>query len=164
MKKMKDIDYKIMAELIKNAKVSDRKLASKLDVSQPTVTRRRAMLEREQLLDYTALPNFNKLGFDMMIFTFLSGSHTEPSEFFQKLNNFVKNNSNVIYSSGGYGLQMEFIVISIHRNYSHYAKFRKDLHSALVGQLKVMQTFIVSFSGNTVLKNLSFNNFVNEIH
>ena len=110
------------------------------------------------------IPNFNKLGFDMMIFTFLSGSHTEPSEFLQKLNNFVKNSSNIIYSSGGYGLQMEFVVVSIHRNYSHYTKFRNDLHSALVGQLKVMEAFIVSFNGNAILKNLNLRDFVNELH
>jgi len=45
MTKLKVIDYKILFELTKNSKISDRKLAKKVGVSQPTITRRRAKLE-----------------------------------------------------------------------------------------------------------------------
>ena len=62
MATLKDMDFKILAELMKNSKASDRNLAKKLGVSQPTVTRRRAALERRRLLDYTAIPNLKELG------------------------------------------------------------------------------------------------------
>ncbi|UCE96610.1 MAG: AsnC family protein [Candidatus Bathyarchaeota archaeon] len=44
--KLKKIDYMILFKLTKNSKFSDRKLARKFGVSQPTVTRRRAALEK----------------------------------------------------------------------------------------------------------------------
>jgi DNA-binding Lrp family transcriptional regulator len=47
MSTLKDVDLKILSELMKNSKASDRQLAKKIGVSQPTVTRRRARLERE---------------------------------------------------------------------------------------------------------------------
>lgn len=56
--KLKNIDYMILSELIKNSKTSDRKLAKIVGVSQPTVTRRRINLEKEGLLEYTITPNF----------------------------------------------------------------------------------------------------------
>jgi len=56
--KLKNIDYMILSELIKNSKTSDRKLAKIVEVSQPTVTRRRINLEKEGLLEYTIIPNF----------------------------------------------------------------------------------------------------------
>ena len=47
MKDLKPIDYKILFELMKDSHRSDRQLAKALGVSQPTVTRRRAMLRRK---------------------------------------------------------------------------------------------------------------------
>jgi transposase len=51
MTKLKDVDFKIIFELMKNSKISDRELAKKIGVSQPTVSRKRAKLEKEGLLE-----------------------------------------------------------------------------------------------------------------
>jgi len=64
---LKPVDYEILSQLIKNSKISDRKLAGKLGVSQPTVTRKRAKMEKAELIDYTAVPNFAKLGFEIRV-------------------------------------------------------------------------------------------------
>ena len=64
MKDLKPIDYGIFAELVKNARLSDRQLAKILNVSQPTITRRRNELEKRGLLDYTAILDIRKLGFE----------------------------------------------------------------------------------------------------
>lgn len=53
MKKLKDVDYKIISELMKDSRISDRKLAKAVGVSQPTVSRKRALLQKEELLDFT---------------------------------------------------------------------------------------------------------------
>ena len=61
---------KLLAELMKNSKTSDRELATKLGVSQPTVSRIRAKLEREGYIkEYTLVPDFHKLGFEIMAVT-----------------------------------------------------------------------------------------------
>jgi DNA-binding Lrp family transcriptional regulator len=55
MKRQK-LDLKLIAELMKNSKQSDRELAKKLGVSQPTVTRTRTRLEKEGYIkEYTLI-------------------------------------------------------------------------------------------------------------
>ena len=60
MKELKQIDYKLLFELMKNSHRSDRQLAKALGVSQPTVTRRRAILEKDYIEGYTVIPKFGK--------------------------------------------------------------------------------------------------------
>jgi len=67
----KSLDLFIVSELLKNAKRSDRALAKKLGVSQPTVTRRRAKVEKELVDGYTAIPRWHKLGYEILAFTFV---------------------------------------------------------------------------------------------
>ena len=72
---LKTLDLQICSELLKNSKVSDRELARKLGVSQPTITRRRAKLERIQVIrEYTFIPDFPKLGYHILAITLLKYS------------------------------------------------------------------------------------------
>src|SRR3972149_8729080 len=71
MKELKPIDYKLLFELMKDSHRSDRRLAKALGVSQPTVTRRRAMLEKNYIEGYTIIPKFGQIGFEIAAFTFL---------------------------------------------------------------------------------------------
>ena len=45
---LKKIDYRILAELMKNSRLSDRELAKRMRVSQPTVSRIRTQLEKDR--------------------------------------------------------------------------------------------------------------------
>lgn len=49
---------RLLREMLKNSKRSDREIAKSLEVSQPTVTRTRARLEKEYLETYTVIPDF----------------------------------------------------------------------------------------------------------
>ena len=71
MKELKPIDYKILLELMKDSHRSDRQLAKSLGVSQPTVTRRRTMLEENFIEEYTVIPKFGQIGFEIAALTFL---------------------------------------------------------------------------------------------
>lgn len=55
VKKLKLLDYRLLLELMKDAKRSDRQLANILGISQPTVSRKRAFLEKELIDGYTAI-------------------------------------------------------------------------------------------------------------
>jgi len=150
MKQLKDVDFKILFELIKNSKISDRKLAQKIGVSQPTVTRRRAMLEKEELIDYTSIPNFAKLGFEIMAFTFASGNHNE------KIDELISKSPNLIFASSGQGLGMDKTFISLHKNYSDYAKFVKELESKWRKHLTKLDNFIISFKSDDIFRQITF--------
>lgn len=67
---MKEAELKLISELMKNSRQSDRELAKAIGVSQPTVTRMRTRLEKEGIIkEYTAIPNFARLGYQIMAVT-----------------------------------------------------------------------------------------------
>ena len=61
--------FRLVSEMLKNSKKSDRELAGILGVSQPTVSRTRARIEKEYIKTYTIIPDFQKLGYQIMAFT-----------------------------------------------------------------------------------------------
>jgi DNA-binding Lrp family transcriptional regulator len=71
MKELKPIDYKLLFELMKDSHRSDRQIAKALGVSQPTVTRRRGLLEKNYIEGYTIIPKFGQIGFEIAALTFL---------------------------------------------------------------------------------------------
>ena len=52
---------------MKNSHQSDRAVANRLNVSQPTITRARVELEKEYVKEYTLIPDFPKIGYEIMV-------------------------------------------------------------------------------------------------
>ena len=64
---MKKIMMRLLLELMKDSKRSDRELAKVLGVSQPTVSRMRSRLVKEGIIrEFTVIPNFVKMGYENM--------------------------------------------------------------------------------------------------
>jgi Lrp/AsnC family leucine-responsive transcriptional regulator len=62
---LREIELRVLSELIKNSRISDRELGKKLRMSQPTVSRIRNKLENEGYIkEYTLIPDFQKLGYE----------------------------------------------------------------------------------------------------
>jgi DNA-binding Lrp family transcriptional regulator len=157
MKKISGIDRKILAELLKNSKESDRKLAKKIGVSQPTVTRRRTMLEKEVIDSYTLVPNWVKLGFKLLVITFTKSSEARSSiekleETVEKSKKWMMQHSNVLVCAGSRGMGMGGFMISIHKDYSEFDKFMRDHDLALGKYLDDVQNVIVNIDGGRILK------------
>ena len=160
MLKLNDLDYKILFELMKNSKISDRKLAKEIGVSQPTVTRRRARLEREGVLEYTAIPNFEKLGLGIIAFLFTKWNpeiyQVSKEEFVKKTDNFVKKRPNLILVSSGQGLGMTRMGMSIHKDYADFVKFATDLKTEWGPYVEEIKFFIISVGADRFLRKLTF--------
>jgi len=165
--KLKDIDYKILVELMKNSKRSDRQLAKQLGVSQPTVTRRRARLEKEALLEYTAIPDFKKIGFEIMALSFSKWTSKAvaemlPTEDFTKnVQMFFSKYPNVIFATtGGHGLRgMDSASISIHKDYSDYSRWVNEIRMHWGNYISEFETFIISLKSSQVVRQISFKHF-----
>jgi DNA-binding Lrp family transcriptional regulator len=135
---------KLLFALIDNSKRSDRELAKALDLSQPTITRKRSNLEKGGYIrEYTAIPNLAKMGYDFIAVTFLSFAEAKP-ELFDKAREWTKNQPSVIFASNGEGLGMNSIMLSIHKNYASYSKLIIDLRQDWQPNLKEIETFIIS--------------------
>jgi DNA-binding Lrp family transcriptional regulator len=157
MQNLKPIDYAILSALMKNSKISDRQLAKQIGVSQPTVTRRRARMEKERLLDYTAIPDFAKLGFEILAFTYATSKKPgTPDEQVPKAKSFFDKRDDVIFVSTGSGNERNRMNISLHRSYSDYVKFARALEKEWGDSMTNRTSFIVSLKGDTIIRNLTF--------
>lgn len=157
MKGLKPIDYKLLFELMKDSHRSDRQIAKALGVSQPTVTRRRAMLEENYIEGYTVIPKFGKIGFEILALTFLKQkpeckTQQEKEAFVKKLNEWYMTQPNVVLVREGRGMGWDSVCVSIHENYSDYAEFMRA-HDSQVSDLEVeSQTFIADLAPGVVIK------------
>ena len=78
---VKDIELKLISELMKNSRRSDRELAKAIGVSQPTVSRLIRRLEKEgKIKEYTVIPDFRQLGFSIMAVVFLGKQESMKEE------------------------------------------------------------------------------------
>jgi DNA-binding Lrp family transcriptional regulator len=164
MTKLKDIDFKIIFALMKNSKISDRELAKTVGVSQPTVSRRRTKLEKEGLLDYTAIPDFRKLGFQIMAFSFSKWTPEaltellDKEEFVKQVQKFFSRFPNVIFATtGGSGLGgMDSASISVHKDYNDYTKFMKEIKREWGKNVAAFDSFIFSLGSDDVVRPITF--------
>jgi len=156
---------KLLHELVKNSKRSDRDLAKILGVSQPTLTRMRRRLERDNyILDYTAIPNMTKLGFEIIAFTFLNIDRFDPktgeldSALGERAHKWVSHSSKIIFAAGGEGLHgSNCMMISVHRDFTDYTDFISDFRSQWAARVKDMDSFLVSLKAK-MPKPFSFRN------
>jgi DNA-binding Lrp family transcriptional regulator len=162
LKKLKALDYEVLSELMKNSKTSDRSLAKKLGVSQPTITRRRGTLEKEGYLKYTGIPDFKKVGLKLMAFNFLSwtsegetASVTRAKDFIEKVSSFLRRYPNVIFAATGKGLGMGRVSISLHKDYADYVNFIRSLQHEWGQYLDKHDVFLVSLESDHVIRQLS---------
>jgi len=151
----------LLCELIKNSRRSDRDLAKILGFSQPSVSRLRKILEREAILQYTAIPDFSYLGFDLMVFTLYRMK--EPSHpLREKAEKWLKEQPNVVFSSEGQGMEADRVMISVHRNYADFSEFHQKFRRELGPHFESFKTFLVSLRGHKISRLFTFNDLVTQ--
>ena len=157
MKELKSIDYKILFELMKDSHRSDRQLAKSLGVSQPTVTRRRAMLEENFIDGYTIVPKFSQIGFEIAAFTFLKTkirfkTGDEKTQALEKMKDWYMKQPNVVLVLDGRGMGWDAICISLHKNFANFAEFIRAHDSELADCVFESQTFHADLKTGIVIK------------
>lgn len=157
MKELKPIDYKLLFELMKDSHRSDRQLARALGVSQPTVTRRRALLEQNYIDGYTIIPKFGKIGYEIAAFTFLKSklkkqTGKEREEALKKLNEWYMNQPNVLLVHDGRGMGWDAVCVSLHRSFSDFAEFMRIQDSELSDWVIENQSFNADLKNGGAIK------------
>ena len=127
--KQSKVKWRLISELMKNGRRSDRELAKIIGVSQPTITRTRNRLEKQGIIkEYTMIPNFHRLGFELMAITFVKLEKPLNKE--QMIANremqdqiFKDMDYSPIMVMNGTGQGYDRVIISFHQNYSSLIKF-----------------------------------------
>jgi len=137
---------KVFNEILKRPFQSDRAIAKKLGISQPTVTRVRTYLTNRRILTYAAIPDFEKIGYSLISLT--EHSVAQEKDYLKELKStpgviliwqtFLRESKGVYY------------VIAVHANFKEYIDFIRfhngsSLDVALTSDIKH-----IGFAGLTI--------------
>ena len=158
---------RLVSEMLKNSKKSDRELAGILGVSQPTVSRTRARIEKEYIKTYTIIPDFKKLGYQIMAFT-TAKTKTYPEtatleKVIEKSKSWLASRPNVIFAADGEGFGKDLIVMSLHKDYSSYTAFMRSFAMDLGNSLDNFESFLVSIGSGYTLRDFDLKYLAEDI-
>jgi DNA-binding Lrp family transcriptional regulator len=127
-KPLKDVELKLISELMENSRKSDRELARAIGVSQPTVSRLRTKLEKTGVIkEYTMIPDFAKLGYQIMGVSFVTfeepqkdGTAAESRKAVVEMEQKYPHAS--LVAVNGIGLGKDTMFITFYKDYSAYTK------------------------------------------
>jgi len=151
----KNKEMPILRELLRNSKRSDREIAKILKTSQPTVTRTRKILEKKIVRTYTLVPEFSKMGYEMLAFTFAKSKtykREDSEKMAERAKDWTAKRPNVVLASDGEGLGKDSVIVSFHRNYSEYANFMRSFAVDWADYVSDFQSFIITLKDGTLFK------------
>jgi len=159
---MKDIELKVVIELMKNSHRSDRELAKVVGVSQPTLSRTRTKLEKQGMIkEYTIIPDYSQLGLKLLSITFTKMKGPFPKE---TLNDMKKGATNtisehptaLILGNLGMGCNADYVAITFHRDYNEYSEFMRLIREFPNVNIDETKSFIVNLLEKNQFQPLSF--------
>jgi len=142
----------LIVELMRNSRQSDRELAKKLGVSQPTVTRTRTRLEKEGYIkEYTIIPDFRKLGFEIMALNLIRLRKEPSEEENKKLTEYgheyeKRNPFALALAVSGMGAGYDRATISFHENYGSLMEFITESKQTPWSEFYHYDSFIISLA------------------
>ena len=147
---MKKVEWKLISELMKNSRRSDRELAHAIGVSQPTVGRTVKRLEKEGYIkEYTILPDFHKLGYKIAAFTFVrlkKGLSREEIVEARKIakERLEEKSLEIVMVEKGIGLGYDGVFVSLHEDYTSYLKFKNEVSQDTHLEAYNVESFLIS--------------------
>jgi DNA-binding Lrp family transcriptional regulator len=166
---MKNLELKLISELIKGSRRSDRELAKTIGVSQPTVSRLIKKLEKEGVIkEYTMMPDFSKLGYSLLATTFVQLKQDLTMEQTEKARDRARdslreNHNEIIMLERGMGLNHNGVFLSLHKDYSSYLSFKKWLENFEFLEMPSIETFMVNLKDIIHYRSLGFSSLAKHI-
>jgi Lrp/AsnC family transcriptional regulator for asnA, asnC and gidA len=166
---LKDVELKLVSELLKDSRRSDRDLAKAVGVSQPTVSRLIKKLEKEGVIrGYTVVPDFSKLGYSLMAITFVQLKQGLTMEQTEKArdrarDSLTENHNEIIMLERGLGLNRTGVFLSLHKDYSEYSNFRKWLQNFEFLEMPNIESFLIDLKDTVHYRTLGFSTLAKHI-
>jgi DNA-binding Lrp family transcriptional regulator len=161
-KPMKDVELRLVSELMKNSRRSDRELAKAIGVSQPTVSRTVKRLEKEGYIqEYTMIPNFAKLGYKILALTFVKLKQPLNEQEIDRARKIAKDAIKtgpfeVVMLEKGIGLDSDGVFISYHLDYDAHVKFMDWLRQFEFLKIDEIRSFLVNLEDEVRYRPLTF--------
>lgn len=166
---MKSVEVKVLAELMKDSRKSDRELAKVVGVSQPTVTRVRNKLEKSGVIkEYTLIPDFAKLGYEIMAVVFMRKQETQDKKAREALRKAAIDLENEtpqpsLMIVDGMGLGKGRMLIFLYKDYASYTKGLQTIRSLAHVEADELESFLVDLSDKSLFRVLSMSQIARHI-
>ena len=146
---MKKTMKKLLFELLKDSKRTDRELAKVLGVSQSTVTRMRNKLVRDGLIrEFTVIPNFERIGYEIMAIVCFRAKMKR--ELIERAKKWAMSRPNVIFAGRVEGMGKNGITISLHKDFAEFSSFIADLMIDWGDDVEEYDTLLTPLKGTIV--------------
>jgi DNA-binding Lrp family transcriptional regulator len=161
-KTLRDAELKLVSELMKNSRRSDRELSRVLGISQPTVGRMIRKLTKEGVIgEYTMIPDFSKLGYKILAITFAKQKKALNQEQIEEAERMTKEIMNaealeVVMLERGLGLDSDLVFITYHEDFSSHVKFITRLKQSDLLTMEEVRSFLVSLEDKVRYRPLTF--------
>jgi DNA-binding Lrp family transcriptional regulator len=157
----KDTEIRVLAELMKNSRKSDREIARVVGVSQPTITRLRTKLEKSGVIkEYTLIPDFKQLGYQIMAVVFMGKQETTDKKYRQELRKAAveledKTPQACLTVVDGMGLDKGRMLIFLYKDYGDYTRGLETIRSLTHVEADELETFLVDLTDESLFRILS---------
>lgn len=146
---MKPISLKLVSELLKNSRKSDREIAKKLRISQPTVSRMRNALEKEGVIqEYSIVPDFVKLGYEIVAISCVRAKIR--TDYMERAKKWVVKHPNIVLMAKAEGAGKNAVMVSLHRNYTEFSRFVAETQVDWQDDIETYDTMLISLQGAVV--------------
>jgi Lrp/AsnC family transcriptional regulator for asnA, asnC and gidA len=159
---MKELEKRLLRELLKDSKQSDREIAKKLGVSQATITRNRNNLVKDGVIkEFTIMPDLVKLGYEIMAISCVKKKAimTEASK---KAIEWMEKYPNIIFVAEAEGMGKNGVMISLHKNYTEYSSFVGENMRYWGNDLEAQDTILIGLKG-LIVKPLSLSYLAKQV-
>jgi DNA-binding Lrp family transcriptional regulator len=152
---------------MKNGRKSDRELARDVGVSQPTITRTRKRLEHEGIIkEYTIIPDFRKLGFEIAAVTLVKFGRELSAEEYEELRRYSKDyekkrSGAILMAMNGMGLGYSRVFIEFYENYASYVRAMEDIGPVPYVDQSHIDSFMISLVDETHFQPLTLSVIAN---
>jgi DNA-binding Lrp family transcriptional regulator len=159
----------LLNELLKDSSRSDRELARTMGVSQPTVSRiKKDLIAKGIIQGFTIIPNFYEMGYKLFVFTFvkiktLLASYEEMQKGEEIVKEWMKKQSNVVFSDYCRGMGIDGFMASLHKSYEDFDKFIKKHNQELGHLINDVQSVIVNLGRAEAIKPFHFKYLVGNL-
>ncbi len=148
---MNKAELRLISELLKNSRRSNEELARAMGTSQSIVSKMIRKLENEGVIrEYTVIPDFLKLGFQIMSFVYVRMSEDLKKELDEQSitsTTFEGGVPSQFLVGNGMGLDCDALLITLHRSFSEYADFLRILRGRLGNDSTELKSFLADLEG-----------------
>jgi DNA-binding Lrp family transcriptional regulator len=160
---LKDLELELISELMKNSRRSDRELAKVLKVSQPTVSRTMDRIKKRGLIrEFTVIPDFQKLGYQLVAFTLVRMRSGLTAEEMEKARETSirdmqeKSPPEIVLFERGLGGGYTGILVSFHHNYTEYTRLKERLKDYAFLDQGATMSFLMDLNDNVHYRYFTF--------